>query len=291
MVNYVQITQIKVVGSNPEVEDSSSSMGQCNLKWRDKTLVVKHNRDSNSVSVDVIALKSDWWLVNCLQKSAIKRIHLTPSLGEAEVKSWAVAGEKTNKQMFLRLPSDRKLSLVQNTLAWKVKRTVDFTLGFSLLLLLSPVGLAIALKQKLEGKAVLERQWCIGKRGLIFQTFNWATGNSSGFWSRQGSRFGINKLPQLINVLRGEMSLIGHYPFSLDDAFCLNAEQRKVLNVAPGIISITPWRSPQLDLRAISSKSYIYLCHWSLLRDFKILLLILPRLFRALDPSHRTIKL
>ena len=289
MVNYVQITQLRTIGSNPAAEDSSSSMSQCYLQWRDKTLIVKQDRDLDSL--DVVALKSDWWLVNCLQKSPIKRIHLTPSLGEEEVKKWAVAGEKTNKQMFLRLPSDRNLSLVQNTLAWKVKRTVDFTLALSLILLLSPIGLAIALKQKLAGKAFLEKQWCIGRRGVIFKTFNWATGNYSGFWSRQGSIVGINKLPQLIKVLRGEMSLIGHYPFSLDEAFCLNAEQRKVLNIAPGIVSITPWRSPQLDLRAISSKSYVYLCHWSLLRDFKILLLILPRLLRNQNSRHKTIKL
>ena len=288
MVNYIQITQIKTIGSNSET-DCNSSMSRCYLKWRNKTLVVRSERDLDSV--DVIALKSDWWLVNCLHKSPIKRIHLSSSLGETEIRNWAAAGEKTNKQIYLRLPGDRHLSTVQQTLSWKLKRTLDFTIAFFLLLFLSPIGLAIALRQKLAGKTVLRKQRCVGKRGLIFQTYNWATVNSTGFWGDRRNRLGINKLPQLINVLRGEMSLIGHYPFSLDEALCLNAEQRKVLNVIPGVISITPWRSPQLDLRAISSKSYVYLCHWSLLRDFKILLLILPRLFGGGNFSRRIIKL
>ncbi len=289
MVNYVQITQIRTIGSNQEIGTSSSSMGQCHLKWRDKMLMVKSDRDLNSV--DVIALKSDWWLLNCLQKSPIKRIRVTPNLSETEVKNWVVAGEKSGKQVFLKISSDLNIFLIHRTIAWKIKRLADLVAVSLILMLLSPFGLAIAFKRKLSGQPVLEKRWCVGKRGLIFQTFDWADNNSPSFWSRQGFRLGIHKLPQLINVMRGEMSLVGHYPFSIEETLNLNSTQRKVLNSIPGVISTTPWRSPQTDLRAISAKAYSYLCHWSLLSDLKIIFLALLRSFQAKDPVRKIVKL
>ncbi len=289
MINYVGITKIKTISSNQDAELDSACMAQCHLKWRNKMLVVSTNPSLGRA--DVIALKSDWWLVNCLQKSPVKRIRVSQKLGGVGVKNWVLAGEKTNKQVFLRTSSDLNLSILQKTWAWKTKRIIDCAVAMLVLLLLSPVGLAIALKHKLSGQPVLEKRWCVGRRGLIFRTFGWAQNNSNNFWSRQGSKFGLHKLPQLINVLRGEMSLVGHYPFSLDEALDLNTQQRKVLNTVPGIISTTPWRSPRSDLRAISAKSYHYLCHWSLISDLKILLLILPRLFQGKDSTHKTIKL
>lgn len=289
MLNYFQITKIQTIGQNQNSESNPTSVIESDLKWRNKTLVVNAKSDPNKL--DVIALKADWWLVNCLQKSPVTRICVTPNIGSIEVKNWAIAGEKTKKQVFLRISSNHQLSMLQKSLSWKIKRLMDLVIATIGLLLLSPLVLAIACKQKLNGKHIFERQWCVGRRGLIFQTFDWADNKSNSRGNLWVTRFGLHKLPQLINVLRGEMSLIGHYPFSLTETVDFNTTQRKVLNTLPGVISTTPWRSPQADIRAMSIKSYNYLCHWSLISDLKILFLILPRLLRGRDSHHKIVKL
>lgn len=289
MVNYIQITKIRTFGLDSDFNTELSSKPQCQLRWRNKMLIVNVNRDFNTI--DTIALKSDWWLISCLQKSPIKRIRVGSEASEAEIRNWAIAAEKTGKAVFLRNTSDLNLSRLQKTLKWKLKRLTDFAIAALALFLLSPVALAIAVSQKLAGKPILEKQLCVGRRGLIYRTFAWTDIHSNSFGNRQILRLGLHKLPQLINVLRGEMSLVGHYPFSLDEALTLDIKQRKVLNTVPGVLSTTPWRSPSLDSRAISNKSYNYLCHWSLFSDLKIISIALFRLLQGKSYSRQTAKL
>ncbi|MEM8828054.1 MAG: heterocyst development glycosyltransferase HepC [Cyanobacteria bacterium P01_G01_bin.19] len=289
MVNHVQITKIKTFGLDSDSNTESFSKPQYQLQWRNKMLIVNINSDFNMINAT--ALKSDWWLTRCLQKSPIKLIRVPSEASEAEIRTWTIAAEKTDKKVFLHSASDLNLSRLQKTRAWKLKRLIDFVMAVLALLILSPVAFAIAIKQKLAGKTILEKQLCVGKRGLVYRTFTWADIHSNSFGNRQILRLGLHKLPQLINVLRGEMTLVGYYPFSLDEALTLNTNQRKILNTVPGVLSITPWRSPSSDLRAISNKSYNYFCNWSLYSDLKIIWLAVLRLFQGKSYSHQTAKL
>ena len=290
MINYIGITKISTLSLNSDSKQDLSSTTQSYLRWRNKMLVVNANGDPSPSKVDIVALKSEWWLINCLQKSPIKRILVAPQLGGVELANWALAGKRTNKSVYLRTRSDLNLTNLQHTLAWRLKRLFDILVAGLLLLCLSPLGLAIALKRQLSGNQIWQTTWCVGRRGLVFELFGWAENKADGSGNRQLSRFGLHKLPQLINVLRGDMSLVGHYPFSLAETLHLTAQQRRVLNTVPGVISNTPWRSPKFDLRAMSQKSYQYLLNWSLVSDLKILLLVIPRLLKNNPASSKIIE-
>jgi lipopolysaccharide/colanic/teichoic acid biosynthesis glycosyltransferase len=63
-------------------------------------------------------------------------------------------------------------------------------------------------------------------------------------------RTGFDELPQLINVLRGEMSLVGPRPQAPDEVEFYNAHERQRLSVPPGITGlwqIRAWSSPSFD--------------------------------------------
>ena len=101
-----------------------------------------------------------------------------------------------------------------------------------------------------------------------------------GYWLRQLS---LDELPQLFNVLKGEMSLVGPRPWALYDAIRIESRLQRRLNVLPGITG--PWqvstRSNELDLYAVTCRDLAYLQQWNLLKDFRILLMTIPKvLFR-----------
>ena len=85
--------------------------------------------------------------------------------------------------------------------------------------------------------------------------------------------WGLDELPQLINVLTGDMSLVGPRPTLAYQVERYNDFQRRRLEVRPGITSLAvvsgrntlPWaRRIELDIW--------YIDHWSLALDFRILL-------------------
>src|SRR6185437_4038646 len=92
----------------------------------------------------------------------------------------------------------------------------------------------------------------------------------------------LDELPQLWNVIRGEMSLVGPRPHPVDDYQLYDLEHRRRLEVRPGITGL--WqvkarRDPSFETNMTLDLAYIE--NWSLLLDFKILLLTLPAVLRA----------
>jgi lipopolysaccharide/colanic/teichoic acid biosynthesis glycosyltransferase len=186
-----------------------------------------------------------------------------------------------------------------------VKRALDL-LGATLgLLALAPLIAVIAAAIKLEGDgAVLYRQLRVGHRGRRFEMLKFRTmvpgadamkealraHNEAraglfkmaedprvtriGRWLR---RTALDELPQLLNILKGEMSLVGPRPLVVEEDRRIVGRHRRRLELKPGMTG--PWQilgPTRASLSQMVAIDYSYLEHWSLWKDFKILLRTVP---------------
>ena len=90
-------------------------------------------------------------------------------------------------------------------------------------------------------------------------------------------RFSLDEIPQLWNVLRGEMSLVGPRPLPLRDYERLEAWHRKRYLVLPGVTGL--WQisgRSELDFDDLVRLDFLYLERWSVLLDLSILLKTIP---------------
>lgn len=133
-----------------------------------------------------------------------------------------------------------------------MKRLIDFLVSFIGLLLLLPFFLIIACWIVLDSKgSIFYQQQRVGRGGALFRLMKFRTMNidadkftaitvgqrdpritRAGYFLR---KYKLDELPQLINVLKGEMSLVGPRPELEKFVKLYNAEQRKVIEVKPGI--------------------------------------------------------
>ncbi len=186
-----------------------------------------------------------------------------------------------------------------------LKRTFDIVGATLLLIVLSPVLLAITLAVLVSSRGpILFRSMRrgIGQRPfacLKFRTmhtdaeeqqadleeFNEASGalfkiREDPRLTRVGRvlrRFSLDELPQLINVLRGEMSLVGPRPLPERDYTMLEDWHRKRYLVLPGITGL--WQvsgRSELDFDDLVHLDFLYLERWSLALDLTILLKTIP---------------
>jgi lipopolysaccharide/colanic/teichoic acid biosynthesis glycosyltransferase len=190
---------------------------------------------------------------------------------------------------------------------WQVlaKRAVDILGGLALLIALLPVMLIAALLVRVTSQGpILYRQDRVGRAGepirmYKFRTMrrgahltrdelrnlNEATGpvfkirrdpriTPVGRWLRKLS---IDELPQLINVLGGNMSLVGPRP-PLPEEFATYTElERQRLSVKPGLTCT--WQvsgRSDLDFRTWVEMDLGYISTWNLRQDFRLLLKTLP---------------
>ena len=90
-------------------------------------------------------------------------------------------------------------------------------------------------------------------------------------------RLSIDELPQVLNVLRGEMSLVGPRPLPLRDYLQLEAWHRKRYNVLPGITGL--WQisgRSNLTFDDLVRLDFYYIENWSIWLDISILVKTLP---------------
>ncbi len=134
------------------------------------------------------------------------------------------------------------------------RRVLDLTVALAGLLVLSPLFLALAVWIKLDSPGpVFYRARRMGRGGTPFHLFKFRsmaanadrlgpgiTAAGDNRITRSGRflrRTKLDELPQLINVLRGEMSLVGPRPEDPRYVALYSPEQRRVLDVRPGITS------------------------------------------------------
>jgi exopolysaccharide biosynthesis polyprenyl glycosylphosphotransferase len=199
---------------------------------------------------------------------------------------------------------DRELALAMKRLLDVVGSTVG-------LILLSPILLAVAVAIAVnDGRPVLFRQPRAGLNGRPFQIAKFRTmsrdadalraelrakneieGNASfkmtndprvtriGRFLRRTS---LDELPQLWNVLKGEMSLVGPRPHPFDDVAGYDDWHRRRLSMKPGITGL--WQIGARTERSFDrwvAKDLEYIDRWSLWLDVRVIVQTVPALLRA----------
>jgi lipopolysaccharide/colanic/teichoic acid biosynthesis glycosyltransferase len=188
-----------------------------------------------------------------------------------------------------------------------LKRALDPLAALLLLVLFSPLLGTIALALLVDsGRPVLFVHPRAGRHGKAFRMLKFRTmvpdairvGRELGLsedpfgivkddprvtrvgrWLR---RTGFDELPQLVNVVRGEMSLVGPRADIVEQAASYTPEERRRLDVLPGI---TGWAQvhgrDSVPWPERFERDLWYLDHWSLWLDLKILLLTVREVVRA----------
>lgn len=184
-----------------------------------------------------------------------------------------------------------------------IKRVFDVLSAVVAIILFAPAMLAAAVRIKLDTPGpVLFRQTRVGRDGRHFSIWKFRSMvdgadamklnllhlneahngmfkiaadprvTRSGRWLR---RTRLDELPQLFNVLRGEMSLVGPRPLIVEEDEQIVGRDRRRLHLMPGITG--PWQilgrhSHMLPIGEMAKLDYIYVANWSLWEDISILL-------------------
>jgi lipopolysaccharide/colanic/teichoic acid biosynthesis glycosyltransferase len=134
----------------------------------------------------------------------------------------------------------------------RTKRLLDIALSLVAIVLVVPLMLLIAVVLKFTAGEVIYRAPRVGRDGQLFTMFKfvtmsrddsgpWVTGRNDmritdvGRWLRATK---LNELPQLVNVIKGEMSLVGPRPEDPRYADHYSPRHRQVLAVRPGLTSL-----------------------------------------------------
>ncbi len=172
-----------------------------------------------------------------------------------------------------------------------IKRALDVMLSFTLCVLLIPLFLIIALYIKIDSRGpVLFKQTRLGKDEKPFTILKFRTMRmdapsdvathlmpESGRYITRAGRFlrmsSLDELPQLINILRGDMSFVGFRP-CLWNEFELDDERRRTgaYTVRPGITGLAQIRGrDELEPREKAKLDGVYARHVGFDYDFRII--------------------
>ena len=198
---------------------------------------------------------------------------------------------------FTAAPDDEVLLLA--------KRTIDIALALFAIILLSPVFLIAAALIKLTSPgAVIFRQTRCGLNGRTFTLYKFRSMVADaedrlhevahlnpkeivtkipndprltpvGKWLR---RFSIDEIPQLVNVLRGDMSLVGPRPAIPSEVAQYKLWQRRRLRMRPGLTCLWAVRGrDKVDFESWMRLDLQYIDNWSLGLDARIILMTIPQ--------------
>ncbi len=225
-------------------------------------------------------------------------VHVAPSTMEILIDRAEFVPGQTVPLFTLRPP-------VFEGIDYALKRTFDLVLSLIALIVLSPVLLAIAIAVRISSRGpVIYRSVRPGMASKPFHCFKFRTmrdradqiqddleplNESSGalFKIRRDPRltkvgrflrrFSLDELPQLVNVVKGDMSLVGPRPLPMRDFERLEEWHKKRYLVLPGITGL--WQvsgRSDLDFDELVRLDFLYLERWSMLLDLTILLKTIP---------------
>ncbi|MBJ7354227.1 MAG: sugar transferase [Thermoleophilaceae bacterium] len=185
-----------------------------------------------------------------------------------------------------------------------VKRTLDIFVAGTALILLAPAMLAVAIAIRLDSAGpAFYRQRRIGRDGLPFVMLKFRTmvdgadrqqaalrehNESVGLFklaedpriTRVGHflrRTSVDEVPQLFNVLRGDMSLVGPRPLVPDEDENICGWYRRRSQITPGMTGAWQLHGPvRIPLDEMVKLDYTYVATWSIWADLKILSQTVP---------------
>jgi lipopolysaccharide/colanic/teichoic acid biosynthesis glycosyltransferase len=188
------------------------------------------------------------------------------------------------------------------SLAFWTKRSLDLIVSCVLLIFLSPFFVLIAIAIKLDSPGpIFHKHYRIGLKGAQFRMWKFRTmiATASDLQITLDSenqakggvlfklkvdprcttigrflrRYSLDELPQIINVIKGEMSIVGPRPLILRDAAKLPSEMSFRHDVLPGITGLWQVKGrSSLDAEQLYRWDSIYVQQWSLILDISILL-------------------
>lgn len=207
----------------------------------------------------------------------------------------------------MQLLAMRRLRMSRSSLL--LKRAVDIAISGVGLLLAGPFLLVCALAVKLDSRGpVFFRQTRVGRAGERFQILKFRTmvdgaeamkdslraeNDTDGLFKLQNDprvtrigrllrRTSLDELPQLINVFKGDMSLVGPRPLVVDEDSQVVGWHRRRLALTPGMTG--PWQilgSAKVPLGEMVKIDYLYVTTWSFWTDMKILMRTVPYVLRG----------
>lgn len=231
---------------------------------------------------------------------ALRHLHGKVPISEVpryfELHNWRSEAEELHGLTLMHMPT---ASLGPS--ARIIKRLMDVTLATSALVAASPVLLIVAAAIKLDTPGpIFFRQERIGRAGRPFRIFKFRSMTADA-WQQRALVTGLNEvdgplfkmesdprvtrvgavirktsldeLPQLINVVRGEMSLVGPRPLPTEESDRLDGAALARLDVKPGITGL--WQvcgRSDLSYADLQHLDSVYVRSWSLKWDLRIIL-------------------
>jgi UDP-GlcNAc:undecaprenyl-phosphate GlcNAc-1-phosphate transferase len=248
---------LKVVGCLDDLENTLKKTGA-------EVLILSLDRDYEGLPVQIL--------------KSIEEVEADIVIKEKQIQLYS--GLKKTK--FYKGPWVRIYPSPLKTWEWGVKRMLDFIISLFSILVLSPLWLLISffISTDFTG-GILRRRRFRGKGGKPFELFSFNSGplDSKSKLSKFLRSSGPEKLPALLNVLKGEMSLVGPMPEEeSSDGYSLElSDYYKRVELKPGIFNLKKRRKETLafsenTIRGRIEDNLLYAEKVSLLSDLKVLL-------------------
>ena len=177
-----------------------------------------------------------------------------------------------------------------------VKRPLDFILSLLAIIILSPIMLIIYILVRIKlGKPAIFKQQRPGKNEKIFTLYKFRTmtdkKDESGNLlpdSERLTKFGktlrstsLDELPELFNILKGDMAIVGPRPLLVEYLKLYNNEQRKRHNVRPGLTGLAQVSGRNLiSWQDRFEKDIYYVNNLTFMNDLKIILVTVKKVIK-----------
>ena len=268
-----------------------------------KDLIKKYSVDELIVAIDTETHDEFLDILDACKKLDVN-VRITSELFD-------VVGEKVSTEKYADIPVIDVSSHYNNALTLGVKRAFDIAISIFALIVLSPVMIAIIAAIKLSSPGpVLFKQARIGKGGKEFEFFKFRsmkvlTGSEDKERMKQMLKFmkddsadagskiinedritwiggfirktSLDELPQLLNVLKGEMSLVGPRPCLPYEYENYDEWQKRRVDVIPGCTGVWQvWGRSSVSFKESVVLDLYYINNMSPWFDFQIMLQTLP---------------